>query len=279
MYQSDANDREDYDRPFGYLSLLERIHETLRPRTYLEVGVNKGSSLTRIPLETLAIGIDPVAAIRTPVNASAKLYFETSDDFFAHHDPIVEFGGRRIDSAFIDGAHVFESALRDFANIERFCSPQSIILIHDCYPQRPEYATLVRNTANWGGDVWKLVVALRRWRPDLDLTVAAVGGTGLGMATNLDPNNRVIFEEFDGIVAEINSLTLDDLDFPALARPIASDWDSVAGALPARQYATPGELPPSKKARRWNARIVSYELRYQARLAKRRLLREGATWT
>jgi hypothetical protein len=89
----------------------------------------------------------------------------------------------------------------------------------------------------------------------------------------------VLIEEFDKIVAELKPLTLEDLDFPALARPIPSDWNSVAAALPAIQYATPGELPPSTKARRWNTRIVAYEIRYQAQLAKRRLLRQGANWS
>jgi hypothetical protein len=30
--------------------------------------------------------------------------------------------------------HHFEFALRDFANTERHCTPQSTILIHDTYP-------------------------------------------------------------------------------------------------------------------------------------------------
>ena len=47
---------------------------------------------------------------------------------------ISELGGKTLDLAFIDGMHHFEFALRDFINVEKYCSADSIILIHDVYP-------------------------------------------------------------------------------------------------------------------------------------------------
>ena len=45
-----------------------------------------------------------------------------------------------MDFAFIDGMHLFEFALRDFMNLERHCTPQSVIMVHDCYPTEREHA-------------------------------------------------------------------------------------------------------------------------------------------
>src|SRR5256885_12302956 len=47
---------------------------------------------------------------------------------FAEHDLSKELGGRPVDLAFIDGMHLFEFALRDFVNLERYCAPGSTIL-------------------------------------------------------------------------------------------------------------------------------------------------------
>src|SRR3990172_5956345 len=41
------------------LRLLARIHKHLRPRTYLEIGVAHGDSLTLVVKGTLSIGIHP----------------------------------------------------------------------------------------------------------------------------------------------------------------------------------------------------------------------------
>src|SRR6478672_2069133 len=102
-----------------YFDLIRRLHVALRPRTYLEIGVHTGKSLELVGPETTIIGIDPTPAIRTRVNSTAQLYFETSDHFFANHDIAALLGGRPIDMAFIDGMHLFEYALRDFMNVER----------------------------------------------------------------------------------------------------------------------------------------------------------------
>jgi len=42
-----------------YFRILARIHEHLRPATYLEIGVDEGGSLEIVRPETLTLGIDP----------------------------------------------------------------------------------------------------------------------------------------------------------------------------------------------------------------------------
>jgi hypothetical protein len=69
-----------------YLALLERIHDHLLPRTYVEIGVSQGKSFSLTLPGTLGIGIDPAPSIRHPIDRSAKLFEPTSDDFFTQYD-------------------------------------------------------------------------------------------------------------------------------------------------------------------------------------------------
>lgn len=185
-----------------YFSLLPRIHAYLRPGTYVEIGVFRGESLRLAHADTDCIGIDPAPRPKTPPGPRQRIFAATSDDFFASHDVIAEFGGRRIELAFIDGMHRFEFALRDFINIERNCEPSAIVLIHDCYPLDAATATRERQTSFWSGDIWRLILALKKYRPDLKVHTIGTPPTGLGIITHLDPASRVLPENLDLIVAE-----------------------------------------------------------------------------
>lgn len=110
----------------------------------------------------------------------------TSDDFFAGKDLSVELGHRRVDLAFIDGMHQFEFAMRDFAHLERHCSSESVILIHDCYPVDAESAGREPRSSRWSGDVW-LHRTVEEIRPDLKIQTIATAPTGLAVIQNLDP--------------------------------------------------------------------------------------------
>ncbi|MGH8265491.1 MAG: class I SAM-dependent methyltransferase, partial [Steroidobacteraceae bacterium] len=111
-----------------YFRVLARLHAHLRPRTYLEIGVFRGDSLRLAGADTLSIGIDPAPRLRKPPRPRARIFTETSGDFFAKHDVVQELGGRRIELAFIDGLHQFEFALRDFIDVERHSEPSAIVL-------------------------------------------------------------------------------------------------------------------------------------------------------
>lgn len=225
-----------------YYSLLQRIHEHLRPRTYVEIGVRHGQSMSVARPGTRSIGIDPAADIRFPIGDAARIFDMTSDEFFARHDLRAELGGLPVDLAFIDGLHLFDYALRDFANLERFCSRRSVVLVHDCLPIDAVTSARERTTDVWSGDVWKLVICLRRRRPALSVTTVDVPPTGLGVITGLDPASTVLLRELESCYQEYVPLGYDDLlagDKDAELNRAPWEWDTVARVLDARLAMAP----------------------------------------
>ena len=192
-----------------YYDLLAKIHKHLRPKLYVEIGVHEGHSLAFVQPGTRTIGVDPEPKVAEPPN-DCTIVASTSDDFFA--DPRA-LAGERIDLAFADGLHLWEQTLRDVANLERHSSPDGTILIHDCNPIDEITSARKRTTVVWSGDVWKTVVALRRYRPDLSVSTVDVEPTGLAIVTGLDPGSTVLHDHYDKIVATIDELTYADMEF------------------------------------------------------------------
>lgn len=215
------------------LRLLERIHRHLKPRTYVEIGVETGRSLQLAAPETLALGVDPQPQLRIVPGPNVRMFAETSDEFFARHDVRAEFGGLPVDLALIDGLHHYEYALRDFMNLERLCTPQSTILIDDCFPHDRRTAERERFDGFWSGDVWKVVVLLKKYRPDLSIHTVAAPPTGMCVVRNLDPGSRFIADNLQRLVDEFTKLDYGYLEkqrgkklnlFP-------NDWEQIRGLL------------------------------------------------
>ena len=217
----------------GYYDVLRRIHEHLRPRTYLEIGVEAGRSLALALPGTRAVGIDPAPQLAAPPAPGVTVHAMTSAEFFARHDIRAELGGAPIDLAFIDGMHTFESALRDFIEIEKHCTAQSTILFHDGYPLDRTTADRERRTKFWSGDIWRLVLALRRHRPDLSVHTVTTAPTGLGLVRRLDPGSRVLEERFHEIEREFLALDYSVLeaDKRGMLAAVANDWEQIAPLL------------------------------------------------
>ena len=210
-----------------YLRVLERVHAYVRPQTYLEIGVARGDSLRLTPSETTALGIDPAPRPRHPLRANQRVVAETSDRFFATHDVRAELGGRSLRMAFIDGMHHFDFALRDFVNLEPYCERNSLIFVHDCYPLDERTAEREQSTTFWSGDVWRLIVLLKRHRPDLRIVTIGTPPTGLGLITHLDPTSSALRERLPGLIAE----------------GLATDYASIAAVKPAALNLLPNEWP------------------------------------
>jgi hypothetical protein len=184
----------------------------LQPRTYVEIGIFQGESLKRAKPPTLAIGIDPEPRLAFPRAVNHRVFVETSDAFFKRRDLRAELGGLPVDLAFIDGMHHFEFALRDFAHLEPYCTPESTILIHDCYPLDRETARRDGSPPFWSGDIWRLIVLLKKYRPDLAIHTVGTPPTGLAVVRNLDPNSRYLSENHERLYREFLALDYGYLD-------------------------------------------------------------------
>lgn len=219
----------------NYFRVLERVHAHLGPRTYIEIGVAQGESIRLVGPGTRAIGVDPDPRIAFPLGPNVSIVAETSDEFFARHDVCAELGGLPVDLAFIDGMHQFEFALRDFMNIEALCAPSSTILIHDAYPLDARTAARERVTDFWSGDIWRLVLLLRRHRPDLIVRTIAAAPTGLTLVRNLDPKSSYIRDHLDALIAEylaVDFTFLEGRKAEQLAL-FSNDWSQVRALLDA----------------------------------------------
>lgn len=213
-----------------YFQVMTRIHEHLRPTTYLEIGIDQGNSFEIVKPETLAIGIDPNPRLKKALGSNQRVFAQTSDEFFKQRDVISEFGGRTVDLAFIDGLHLFEFALRDFINLEKCCSEDSIILIHDVYPIDATSAARERASKFWTGDIWRLILTLKKYRPDLRVNVIATRPTGLGIVQNLNPHSTILAERRDEIINEFLKLDISVLDGQKdeMLNRFPNDWASIA---------------------------------------------------
>lgn len=216
-----------------YTDVLARIIDRVKPRTYVEIGVFKGDSLRLALPPTRAIGIDPAPRLSAPLAENQKVFAETSDAFFASHDLRAELDGLPVDLAFIDGMHQFEFALRDFANLERHCTRDSIILIHDCYPLDRQSAERTPQPTNWSGDVWRLIVLLKKYRPDLAIATLGAPPTGLALIRNLDPASRILLDRHDELCAEFLALDYAYLDegMREKLNYVPNDWEKIRALL------------------------------------------------
>jgi hypothetical protein len=205
----------------NYLQLLERIH-TARAGMDLHfgIGARQGRSLN-ISRAKQSIAVDPEFNLVWPILSPTRIFKMTSDAFFDKHAP--EVLNLPIDLAFIDGMHLSEFALRDFMNVERFCTPDSWIVLDDVLPHSPEIASRTRRSSEWTGDIYKLTDVFRRYRPDLSVTVFDVDVKGLMLVRGVDPRNRVLWDHYDEIERDLMSVD-DPVVSVAQMRDLAQPW-------------------------------------------------------
>lgn len=199
--------------------LLAAMHTALKPKTYLEVGVQYGHSLKLAAAAEVAIGIDPHPLTGAAVG-NELIFGVTSDDYFQYYvDPSL-----RIDFAFIDGSHLFEDALRDFINIETHSHEETVVVFDDVLPYTNEMASRTMVPGHWTGDVWKVWAILAETRPDLTLQLLNTDPTGTMVVTGLDRDNITL----GAFYPDLRDRWLDVTTVPAdvLSREIAHNAET-----------------------------------------------------
>lgn len=174
----------------NYLEVLAALHK-IQPEDYLylEIGTNKGASLKLANGNCIAI--DP-SFILTDEFIGAKpelLLFQTTSDAFFESTADRILDGREMNFVFIDGSHQSEHAIKDFFNIEAFCTPDTVVVMHDVLPRSVHSSKKYRPPQGkaWTGDVWKAAYTLLLHRPDLNLCFLDAKPSGLLIITNIDP--------------------------------------------------------------------------------------------
>ena len=218
-------------RTVYYIDFLGRLHEQLKPRTYLEIGVRHGQSLGQS--RSRSIGVDPDFQVNHALPGAVSLVRSTSDDYFHDLDRAGEtpFRDLPVDLAFIDGMHLFEYALRDFANVERYVGAASVVAFDDMFPRNVDEAARDRHTQAWTGDVFRVMLALQRDRPDLRQVRVDTEPTGLLLITGFRSHQRLTAEAVESIIRR--DLQQDPQTVPdqVLERHVALDPEA-ALALP-----------------------------------------------
>lgn len=195
------------------LDVLNLIIKQKNAKTYLEIGVQTGTIISKIQCPR-KIGVDPEFLFSFPLKIKRlvgitkfETYEYTSDYFFEHHAKKVLKDG--IDVALVDGLHTYEQSKRDVENCLNYLNEGGIIVMHDCNPLNEAAAYTIKDHFNevrekvrnwdlpgwqgqWNGDVWKTVADLIVTRPDLTVFTLDMD-YGLGVVAKGSRNTNVPF--------------------------------------------------------------------------------------
>jgi len=189
-------------------SIIQEIINTLKAKTYLEIGVFKGETFLQIRAP-IRIAVDPTLLITKTqklVEALKNKYFFlknkrslasypifdkyyeiTSNEFFKTKKDLLE--KHSLNVVLVDGSHAFEQSYIDVINSLKYLNDNGFIVMHDCNPISELMAFPVEYKENedsfekarrkigkenikyWSGDVWKTIVALNAIHDDLSITV------------------------------------------------------------------------------------------------------------
>jgi len=222
-----------------YLARLEQLYAALAPESLIEIGVFQGDSLALANPPTVAIGVDPHPRLLTPLKTHTHLFTETSDEFFARSRARSLLGSRPLSIGFIDGLHRFEQALRDFIGLEALCGPRSVIFLHGTVPLDEPTQRRTQETTFYSGDVWKAVLCLKEFRPELGIFTIATAPTGLTVVSGLDPESRVLENAYEEMVTRFIEAPFSSIakDRERALNVVANDWSFVQSCLRERGLA------------------------------------------
>jgi Methyltransferase domain len=198
------------------IALAQAIIDTISGETYLEIGVNTGTSFIPIKVHR-KWGVDPEYHLTRRRRMKyrvwsllgkkeERLFRVTSDEFFVQRHKMLNLHG--VDVCLVDGLHTYEQALRDVLNTLRYLKPNGVVLLHDCNPSselmaRP--ASRIEDLmsqevpgwdGSWSGDVWKTIVHLRALHNDLEVFVLDCD-TGIGVVRKGRPESLLPYTESD----------------------------------------------------------------------------------
>lgn len=166
------------------VEFLAALHQHLKPRGYMEIGIGAGETLRLASCPTL--GIDPHITLTYPRPDHVTLVDSTSDEFFA--EGAARLIPQPLDLAFVNGIHLREFALRDLRNLERYANPRTVVVMDGPLPRSQVDGARRPSSGDWVGDVWQVHPILAMHRGDLRLTLVDTQPAGLLLIQGLDPS-------------------------------------------------------------------------------------------
>lgn len=176
---------------------INALAKGLSANRYLEIGVAHGDTAENVRVRE-RVGVDPNPRFDvTKLPKGFHFFAVESDAYFASLTPESIF-----DIAFIDGLHTFEQTKSDLFNALAHV-PRGVILIDDTVPldeiaaMRDQQESLAQRRAagsddtRWMGDVWKLVVYIDRYLPQLDFRTIVGGGNDQTLVWRRQPSEVV----------------------------------------------------------------------------------------
>lgn len=144
-------------RNMEFLNLLLELAKLLEPKTYVEIGVQRGytfKEMAKVVEKAVAVDILPMDHI--PDLPNIEKYQMTSEEF---GQSWYDSGNNLwIDFAFIDADHSKEQVLKDFKMISEFIRPHTgLIFLHDTFPVVEELLT-----PGYCNDAWKAAKQIHR---------------------------------------------------------------------------------------------------------------------
>jgi hypothetical protein len=189
---------------------LNTLLEGLAATRYLEIGVANGTTIDRIIAHS-RVGVDPSPdfdVARLPKGLS--FFGVESDAYFDSLDADTTF-----DVVFIDGLHTFEQTKSDLFNAFRHV-PYGPILIDDTVPSDEIAAIpdiddsynrrkkMASDDRRWMGDVWKLVVYIDKYLPQLNFRTIVGSGNIQTLVWRKNVADLIIEPTEEGGVAELS---------------------------------------------------------------------------
>ncbi len=192
------------DVAMTYLEALQDLHDMLQPDVRLEPGTTNGCSLKCS--QSRSIVVNPSVAVND-VDLTERpwgtLYRTSSRAFPRNHDRETALEGGWLGLAVLDGERHFERLLRNLIDVERCSTRDTVIVIPGVIP--PDVQSAGRDEPSrgaWVGDIWKIVLCLAQYRPDLTIDVVDASPAGLLIIQNPDPDNTVLGQRYATIVEE-----------------------------------------------------------------------------
>jgi predicted O-methyltransferase YrrM len=155
-------------------TFIGQLASIYKPAIYVELGLYEGETLQKVqPFAQKLYGVDiksneHLECLKNMPNITIS--YELTDKFFESFD-------KKIDMAFIDADHNYNSVVKDFENVFSRLTQNGIILLHDTDPDNDR---LIH--PNYCGDSYRIVHEFER-RDDINIVTFPIAEAGLSIIT------------------------------------------------------------------------------------------------